>query len=133
MANEFARNIKDSTYSVTRALTAADGNVTSTDIDLGADVFKGENYELSIYVPSLTGSQLASADTLTIQVQNGSAASPTTEIGRFVLTGTGSTLVEQDFRFRLPSNAGRYLNVKFTTAGTTGDMSAKSAIVRLLF
>ncbi len=134
MAHEFARNIKDDSWKVTRALPTADGTVTSTDFDLGADVYKGENYELEISVPELSSTLLPSADTLTITVQNGAAATPTTTLGLSkVITGTGSTIAAQVVRFRLPSNTLRYLNVKFVAAGGTGDQSGVSAIVRLLF
>lgn len=133
MAHEFARNLQDASFVITRALTAADGSVTSSDIDLGADTYKPEVFELNVNVPSLSASELASADTLTVEVLNGAAASPTTVIASRVLTGTGSASSEQNYRFRLPSNAGRFLAVKFTTAGTTGDMSAKSATISLRF
>lgn len=135
MAFEFQRNIADADLTVTRALTAADGSVTCTDFDLGTNSkgFAPENVELEIAIPSLTGSELASADTLITLVQGGAAASPTTSLGMTkTLTGTGSTLAATTYRFRLPPDCPRYVNVKFTTAGTSGDMSAKSATVRIL-
>jgi hypothetical protein len=134
MANEFARNIRDDSWKITRALPTADGTVTSTDFDLGADVFKGENYELEISVPALSATLLPSADTLTITVQSGAAASPSTTLGIVrVITGTGSTIAAQTFRYRLPSDTARYVNVKFVAAGGTGDQSGVSATLRLLF
>ena len=136
MANEFARNLKDEQTTLTRALTAADGSVTSSDIDLGAYLSGPtlENVELSIEVPSLTSSELASADTLTLTVQGGASASPTTSLNLVkVITGTGSTVAAQEIRFRLPSDCPRYINVKGTTAGTTGDMSAKSLTIALRY
>lgn len=134
MAHEFARNIRDDSWKVTRALPTADGTVTSTDFDLGADVYKGENYELEIELPALTATHLPSADTLTITVQAGSSATPTTSLGMVtVVTGTGSTIAAQVIRYRLPSNVARYVNVKFVAAGGTGDISGVSAIIRLLF
>lgn len=136
MANEQARNVKDALTTLTRALTASDGSVTSSDIDLGA-VNAGlslEKVELSIEVPSLTSTQLASADTLTLTVQGGSSTSPTTSLNLVkVITGTGSTVDAQEIRFRLPSDCPRYINVKATTAGTTGDMSAKSLTIALRY
>lgn len=134
MANEFARNIKDAGFSMTRALTSADGSVTSSDFDLGSATFRPENYELAVEIPSLASSELNTADTLTVTVQHGAAATPTTSAGLVkVITGTGSTIAAQELRFRLPSNCSQYINVKFTTAGTTGDMSAKSATISLRF
>jgi hypothetical protein len=136
MANEFARNVRDADLIITRALTAADGTVTSSDFDLEA-VAGGlslENVELVIEIPSLTGSELASADTLTLTVQGGSSATPSTSLNMVhVTTGTGSTIAAQEVRFRLPSSVGRYVNVKAVTAGTTGDMSAKDLTISLRF
>ena len=134
MANELARNIKDAAHIVTRALPTADGTVTSSDIDLGAVSYQGENFELSIEVPELSSTLLPSADTLTITVQAGAAAAPTTTINLVkVITGTGSTIAAQELRFRLPSDCPRYVNVKFVAAGGTGDQSGVSATIALRF
>jgi len=135
MANEFSRNIQDADFVKSRALTASDGSVASADLDLGTNSkgFFPENTEVEVLIPALTSTQLASADTLTILLQGGAATGSTTSLGlSAVLTGTGSAIPETSFRFRLPSPAPRYVNAKFTTAGTTGDMSAVSASVRLL-
>ena len=133
MANEFARNVQDFAHIITRALPTADGTVTSSDIDLGAGAYKHENYELEITIPALTIVQLPNADTLTVTVQAGSAAAPTTMLHVFpVITGSsghaGSVL-----RYRFPSNVAQYANVKIVAAGGTGDISASSATVKLLF
>jgi hypothetical protein len=134
MANELARNIKDAAHIVTRALPTADGTVTSSDIDLGAVSYQGENFELSIEVPALSAVLLPSADTLTITVQAGAAAAPTTTLNLVkVITGTGSTIAAQELRFRLPSDCPRYVNVKFVAAGGTGDQSGVSATIALRF
>lgn len=134
MANELARNIKDAAHIVTRALPTADGTVTSSDLDLGADTYKGENFELSIEVPELSSTLLPSADTLTITVQGGSSAAPSTSLNLVkVITGTGSTIAAQEIRFRLPSDCPRYVNVKFVAAGGTGDQSGVSATIALRF
>lgn len=133
MANELSRNIKDAEFVVTRALPTADGTVTSADLDLGADDHKPEEVELEIIVPALNATQLPNADTLTITVQGGASATPTTPL--FVLpTITGSTgYAGGTFRFRLPSNCPRYVNVKFVAAGGTGDISGSSATIQLRF
>ena len=134
MANEFARNIQDKDLTITRALPTADGTVTSADFDLGADIYKGENFELEVTIPSLTSTLLPSADTLTMTVQGGAAVTPTTSLNLVqITTGTGSTVAEQKIRFRLPSNCPRYVNVKFVAAGGTGNMSGVSATAKLLF
>ena len=136
MAHEFARNIKDTLTTVTRALPTADGTVTSADIDLGA-INAGlslEKVELSIEVPAISATLLPNADTLTITVQGGASATPSTSLNLVkVITGTGSTIAAQEIRFRLPSDCPRYVNVKFVAAGGTGDQSGVSATVALRF
>lgn len=134
MANEFARNIQDKDLTLARALPTADGTVTSSDFDLGAAPYKHENFELEITIPALSATLLPIADTLTVTVQGGASAAPTTSLGIVhVTTGTGSTIAEQKLRFRLPSNCPRYVNVKFVAAGGTGDQSGVSAAIKLLF
>jgi hypothetical protein len=134
MSNEFNRNIQDYQFTVTRALPTADGTVTSSDLDFGANTVFPENVELDIAVPELSATNLPSADTLTITVQGGASATPSTSLNLVkVITGTGSTIAAQSVRFRLPSDAPRYVNVKFVAAGGTGDMSAKTATITARF
>lgn len=128
-----SRQIQDALFVVTRALPAADGTVTSSDIDLKADAMKPENVELHITVPALTATHLPNADTLTITVQAGAAATPTTALFSLPVI-TGSTgYAGNTFKFRLPPDCPRYLNVKFVAAGGTGDISAVNATVKLVF
>lgn len=137
MAYEFRRNIKDAQLTTTRALTASDGSVTSSDLDLGAnpkDCFP-EGVEIEVAIDSLSGTELASADTLIVLLQHGDSAAPTTAFAPSLtttITGTGSTIAAQTLRYKLPPDVNRYLNVKFTTSGTTGDMSDKNAVIRVL-
>lgn len=134
MPNEFARNIQDKDLTITRALPTADGTVTSSDFDLGPALYKGENYELEVTIPALSSTLLPNADTLTLTIQGGSSAAPSTSLNIVhVTTGTGSTIAAQTLRFRLPSNCPRYVNAKFVAAGGTGDQSGVSASIKLLF
>lgn len=128
-----SRKIQDATFVKTRALPTADGTVTSADLDLGAGAFKPEEMELEITVPALNSTQLPNADTITMTIQHGAAATPTTLLAVLpVITGS-SGYAGGTFRFRLPSNTLRYVNVKFVAAGGTGDISASSATIKLLF
>ena len=136
MPNEFSRNIQDADLTKARLLTAADGSVQSPDLDLGTNTksFLTENHELEVRIPALTSVQLASGDAIAVLVQGGPAVLPTTSLGlSATLSGSASGTVETAFRFRLPANCPRYVNVKFTSSGTSGDMSAVSAAVKLLF
>jgi hypothetical protein len=128
--------MKDALKSVTRALPTADGTVTSSDIDLESTshTYQGDGFELVIEVPELSATLLPSADTLTITVQSGDSATPSTTTNLVkVITGTGSTIAAQEVVFRLPPNVGRYVNVKFVAAGGTGDQSGVSATISLRF
>lgn len=128
------RNIQDALQTITRALPTADGTVTSSDFDLGVQPGDLESYELAIEVPALSSTLLPSADTLTITVQSGASATPSTTTNLVkVITGTGSTIAAQTIRFRLSSDISQYVNVKFVAAGGTGDMSGSSATIKLLF
>lgn len=129
------RLVKDYITTVTRALPTADGTVTSSDIDLGA-VIGGEgldNVELTVEIPALNSTQLPNADTLTVTVQVGAAASPTTSLNMVrVFTGS-SGVAATTWSLRLPPDCPRYINVKFVAAGGTGDISAYSATIALRY
>ena len=132
MANEFSRNIQDATLSVTATIPATATNVVTDDINLGTNSkgFLTENHELEIFIPALTNAQLGSGATLTVLVQNGATAIPTTTTGiSRVITGAGSGSPATNFRVRLPSGTLQYVNVKFTTSSTGG---AGTATVKLL-
>lgn len=126
--------MKDLNLTITRALPTADGTVTSSDFDLGctAPGASVRNAELVIEVPALSAVLLPNADTLTITVQSGESAAPTTTTNLVkVITGTGSTIAAQEVKFHLPSGIGRYVNVKLVAAGGTGDQSGVSATISL--
>ena len=133
----FNRNIVDDTYNETDvALPAADGTSYSTTIDLGDVDSVGENHELLITIPDLTVTHLPNADTLTVAVAAGAATDPTALIADTieVLTGAGGAgATGTTTRFRLPSDCPRYVRVRSTAAGGTGDMSAVDAVVGLRF
>ena len=133
----FNRNIVDDNYNETDvALPTADGTSYSTTIDLGDVDSVGENHELLITIPDLTVTHLPNADTLTVAVAAGAATDPTALIADTieVLTGAGGAgATGTTTRFRLPSDCPRYVRIRFTAAGGTGDMSAVDAVVGLRF
>lgn len=136
MAYEYNRNIQDHALTLTRALPTADGTVTSSDIDLGS-VYPGvalEKVELSVEIPALSSTLLPSADTLTLTLQGGASAAPSTSLNLTkVITGTGSTIAAQEWRVKLPPDCPRYINVKAVAAGGTGDQSGVSLTISLRF
>lgn len=127
------REIQDYSLKVTRALTSSDGTVTSSDFDLGLAPGPAlEGAELVIAVPELGATELASADTLTITVQGGASATPSTSLNLVkVITGDGNAVPASEWRVKLPNDCPRYVNVKFVTAGITGDMSDKTVTITL--
>src|SRR5688572_21982115 len=94
------RKIQDYDLTITRALPTADGTVTSSDLDLGANPGPAlEGTELIVALPELSAANLPSADTLTITVQGGASATPSTSLNIVkVVTGTGSTIAAADWR-----------------------------------
>ena len=133
----FNRNIVDDNYNETDvALPTADGTSYSTTIDLGDVDSVGENHELLITIPDLTVTHLPNADTLTVAILAGAATDPTAVIADSVLVMTGADgagAAAASVRFKLPSTCPRYVRVRFTAAGGTGDISAVDAVVGLRF
>ncbi len=130
--------LKDGTLKKTIALpAAASTTVTTADLDLG--VLSGREFpgtvEVVVDVPALNATMLPDTKTLTVQLQNGAAASPTTAIGEaLVITGAGGVgAAASQLRVRLPSTALRYLNCKFTSGALTTTMAAVSGEMDLVF
>jgi len=134
MANEFARNIVDSELTKTGALPTADGTSYTGEFDLGSAAYKTERIEFAITIPDLTTTNLPDADTLTVNVVSGSATAPTTVLHRIkVYTGAGGAgATGSTTRWRPPSDIAQYVRFQMVAAGGTGDMSAKTATVKLL-
>ncbi len=138
MANEHARNIKD--FDLRDALVSLPASATisySDDFDLGLSVFKNEAMELEIIVPTIPVSVLADGETLKISVFNDSTASPTVILAENVDTITGATgtdpSVARNIRYRIPSDALRYLRVGFTLSAGNASSTDYDATVNLNF
>lgn len=135
MANEFARNIQDADLTITSALPNGAATAYSTAIDLGAgSVVVPENIEFELTIPSATTTEAPDTRTLTVSLVAGSTSTPTTEVtAQTVYTGAGAAgFTGSSIRFKLPSNAGRYVRAK-TVGGTSfGNMSAKNMTLKLL-
>ncbi len=127
MANEYARNQKD--YDLIDAAVSLPASATisySDDFDLGLDTVKPEEMELEIIIPEIDVSVLADSATIKVSIFNDSTASPTTIIAENIHTLTGASGVDPsipvNIRYRIPSDALRYLRVGFTLS--TGNASA---------
>lgn len=137
MANEFCRNVVDANLDESFALPAsASSSTTSTVIDLGADAYKGENYEVSLGVPALSDTIVPNTRTVTYLIES-STSSAFSAVDRTIytetFTGAGAGVAAQDIRVRLPSNCARYLRGKVTFGASTTTGAAVSATIALRF
>ena len=137
MANEFCRNVVDSNLDDQFALPASASTSTNSGaIDLGADAYKSENYEVSLSVPTLSDTICPNTRTVTYIIES-STVSNFASIDRTVFTqtytGAGSGIAAQDIRARLPSNCARYVRGKVTFGASTTDGSAVAATIALRF
>lgn len=128
MANEHARNRIDAGLSATFALSATTGTATqSAGIDLGADTVKPENVEVELLIPAIaTGLAVEGSVTeLGYELSNSSTFSSTSYQTVVQITAATGGVGAQTLRFRLPSDAARYIrataniNTNATTGGTT--------------
>lgn len=137
MAKEFTGGQVDASLKQTdAALPTADGTSYSEPFDLGAESYKGGNFELEVTIPDLTTTHLPNADTLTVNVVAGTTTTPTAVIlgSVLVLTGAGGAGADGDtVRVRVPSDCPRYARFQFVAAGGTGDMSGVDAVCNLVF
>jgi len=139
MANEYARNITDSTYSTTFALPSSASSSTNqaTPFDLGADTFKPEEVEIEMSVPALNATMAPDTRTSTYIIETCAATNFSTidaTLYTKVFTGAGGAGIgAQVIRVRLPSNCARYVRGKVTHGASTADSSAVSATIGLKF
>lgn len=135
MADASSPNLQDSSLTVTRALPATATTVTSTAIDTGAagpNDYQPARIEYLLTAPALNVTQLPNAATMTYAVigsANSDLSSPTT-LFFTVITQTGAggvgAAAPTPYRFRLASNAPRYIGFTATGVGN-GDCSGVSA------
>lgn len=134
MANEFARNIEDTVLTKTGTLPNGAATTYSDVIDLGASPTPPENIELSLAVPAHSTTQAPDTRTLTVTLVAGSTTTPTTAASiATVYTGAaGAGFTGGTTRYRLASDAGRYVRAKFVNGASMGDCSALSGTLKLL-
>ncbi len=139
MANEFARNIKDSNFTGTFTLPASASASTNlaTPFDLGADTFKTESIEAELSIPALNATMVPDTRTTTYIIETCAATNFSTidqTLYSTVFTGaSGAGIPAKTIRVRLPSNCARYIRAKVTHGATTADSSTITATFSLLF
>ena len=133
--SDASRNIQDYELQVSRALPAAAGSVTSADLLLGnADFPYPEGFRFGVRLPAISAAILPAGIDLTIELLNGSSASPTTVISTKVVTGVATVgLPAQVVELPFSRNADPIFAVKYTTAATSGDASGLAALSGPLF
>jgi hypothetical protein len=133
------KNLKDANLTVTRALPNGAAAVTSASIDLGHTT-NGEvpgDVEFLITAPAMATALMGDGKTMIYAVvssANADLSSPTVVYDRvLVQTGAGGAgCAAGSARFRLPSNAQRYVGVR-ATGSATGDATGSSFTLEALF
>lgn len=134
-----AYNFGDGNLAVTKTLPNGAANVTSTSLDTG-ESSTGSNttpYEFLLEVPALTTGILGDAATIIYDVVTSASAdlSGPTTVAKAILTQTGAGgagAAANSVRFRLPTNAQRYVGIK-ATKSASGDASALSMTLSMKF
>lgn len=140
MANEFARNLQDGSLNpATFTLGTAGTTATSAAVDLGADTYKPEDFEVQLSIPALTTTMNTGTNTSGVTYIIESSTTSTfvaidQTIGSINFAGSTTTaLGAKLLRVRIPSNCARYIRGKVSPGTTSGDMSSLAGTLTLRF
>lgn len=131
--------LRDANLKVTKALPGSATNVTSTSIDTGKTTAAGVqpgDVEFLLSAPALTTAMLGDAATMKYDILTSDSADLSNPVAYITtaLTQTGAGgagAAASTFRFRLPSDAKRYVGFKATNSAA-GNASTVSATLELL-
>jgi hypothetical protein len=131
--------VRDALHTVTRALPNGAAAVTSTALDTET-VASGRqlaDFEILIEAPAMGTTPMPNAKTMTYAVVTSANAdlSGPTVIADAVLVQTGAAgagCAAATARFRLPTNAARYVGVR-ATGSASGDATGSSATISFVF
>jgi len=126
---------KDVNFIVSRTLPAQNSNNNSTalDLEIAAPYFAGEYSEVEFSIPATT---CATGQTITVTLQDSADNSTFTQIDEcetLVLTGASNATAAATRRWRLPRTCLRYVRVNIAMSSTTGDQTAITSKLSLLF
>lgn len=130
-----AKYLRDLLLDVSRALPAQNTNANSTAIDLKQvlpDTLP-EHFEFQISVPATT---TATGQTITITIQDSadnSTFATVEQLEPLLLTGASNATALTTRNFRLPSDVNRHVRVNIAMSATTGDQTAITVGIRLVF
>lgn len=140
MPNQTGRQIQDTlvnpaTFTLPSAISLS---VTGPALDLGADTFKSEHFDLELDVPALSATIAPSAATagFTFAIET-STTSTFAAIARTIVSktvaGSASGIAAQTLKCRVPADCERYVRGKVTSGATTTDASALNAQLTVRF
>lgn len=142
MANEFALNVQDAslnpaTFALPTTIAAA-GSKTSAAVDLGADTFKNQNFEIELLVPTLNATIAPAASTagVTYSIESATDSGFTTVARTIVsktIAGSAQGVAQTALRTRVPSDCERYIRARVLLGTTATDASAVAATLSLRF
>lgn len=130
-----SKSLRDLLLDVSRALPAQNTNANSSAFDLEQALpdTLPERFELLIDMPATT---CATGQTITFTVQDSadnSSFATLAPVATFVLTGASNATAATQRYIRLPSTVRRYVRVNIAMSATTGDQTAITAGIRLVF
>jgi hypothetical protein len=131
--------LRDAGLKLTRALPNGAANVSSSSIDTGNSASQGSQpgeVEYLLSAPAMNATQMPDAKTMKYDIlfsDSADLSGPTTYITAAITqTGAGSAgCAAATFRFRLPSNANRYIGFK-ATGSASGDSTTATATLEAL-
>ena len=131
-------NVRDAALKLSKALPNGAANVTSTSIDTGKTTSLAEQggggFEYLLTAPAMNTTQMPDAKTMKYDIlfsANSDLSSPTTYITAAITqTGAGGVgCAAATFRFRLPSDALRYIGFKATGSAAGDSTGANMALM----
>jgi hypothetical protein len=132
-------NVKDATFSQSKALPAAGASASTTAIDLGAQSGKQDfipEMEFEVAVPATPNLVQDKTIIIDIQTDNDSAfGSPKTIIDNIITVtgGAGGGGAAASERFRLPTSVERYIRATATVLASGGDNTGVSFTLKPCF
>lgn len=126
---------KDVNFIVSRTLPAqnANNNSTALDLEIAAPQLAGEYTEVEFSIPATT---CATGQSITVTLQDSADNVTFTQIDeceKLDILGVSNATAATTRRWRLPRTTLRYIRVNISLSATTGDLTAITSKLALLF
>lgn len=129
-------NVKDALLAKTIALPDSPGAVSTVGIQVTGDGLNTDFVvapDVLLELPALTATQVPNTKTVTYTLETSdSLGSGYTTLATVLKTGSSGIAASKE-RFRLASDAKKYVRLTATTGADTTDCSDSSATIRLVF